>query len=566
MGCRIGIDVGAVSVKAAVIADGAAAERLARDGGADALTAVATDGAMEGRSLWLSGYRRIRGRPVDAARQMLDDLVALCGRDDIDALAVAGAAAAAVADKLGVTPVNEFKAIAAAADVLAPCAPTVFEMGGETSKFIQLRRDGDGGSASIVDYQTNGDCAAGTGSFIDQQAGRLHYEVAQIGRIVADAERAAQIAGRCSVFAKSDMIHAQQKGYTPPEVLRGLCDAVARNFRSAVFRSRKLIAPVAFIGGVAANAAVVQAMREAFAVGEDQLQVPEGHAHFVAVGAALLAANGAEATDLSRIAALRTGPDGAARRFPTTEPLSMHRVLLLRDQVEPYEFPLSGEPVDTYLGIDVGSVSTNLVLVDGDGAVVYEIYTQTRGRPIEVVSESLLEIRDAVGDRVEVRAVGATGSGRELIGELVGADTINDEITCHKTGASFIGRKMIDRVPDTIFEIGGQDSKFISLSEGVVVDFTMNDACAAGTGSFLEERAEELGISIKDEFAERALASEAPIRLGSPSRTTTSTAWSAGARSVIGSSSRAARRTTTRSPRRSRRSSTRRSSSRPITG
>ena len=110
--------------------------------------------------------------------------------------------------------------------------------------------------------------------------------------------------------------------------------------------------------------------------------------------------------------------------------------------------------------------------------------------------------------------MGTTGSGRELIGELIGADTINDEITAHKTGATFIGRKLIDRVPDTIFEIGGQDSKFISLQDGVVVDFAMNEACAAGTGSFLEEQAEKLGINIIGEFAELALSSEAPVRLG----------------------------------------------------
>ena len=172
--------------------------------------------------------------------------------------------------------------------------------------------------------------------------------------------------------------------------------------------------------------------------------------------------------------------------------------------------------------------------------------------------------------------MGTTGSGRELIGELVGADTVNDEITCHKTGATFVGERMLGgRVPDTIFEIGGQDSKFISLQDGVVVDFTMNEACAAGTGSFLEERAEELDIAIKGEFAELALSSQAPIRLGERCTvfmerdvnnylqrgaeqgatwwpgwrtrwsTTTSTAWSAGGRSASASSSRAARPTTT---------------------
>ena len=110
------------------------------------------------------------------------------------------------------------------------------------------------------------------------------------------------------------------------------------------------------------------------------------------------------------------------------------------------------------MGIDIGSVSTNLVVIDDAGDVVHEIYTRTDARPVEVVTEGLAELRAEIGDRVNLLGVGTTGSGRELIGELVGADIINDEITAHKTGAAFIGRKL-DKQCDTIFEIGGQDTQ-----------------------------------------------------------------------------------------------------------
>ncbi|MGZ4198831.1 MAG: acyl-CoA dehydratase activase-related protein, partial [Thermoleophilia bacterium] len=156
---------------------------------------------------------------------------------------------------------------------------------------------------------------------------------------------------------------------------------------------------------------------------------------------------------------------------------------------------------------------TNLVVLDQAGEVVKAIYTKTQARPVEVVDAGLAEIRDEIGDRIRVLGVGTTGSGRELIGELCGADLITDEITAHKTGADFISRSIARQV-DTIFEIGGQDSKFISMQDGIVVDFAMNEACAAGTGSFLEEQAEKLGIDIVGEFADLALRSEAPIRLG----------------------------------------------------
>jgi len=192
----------------------------------------------------------------------------------------------------------------------------------------------------------------------------------------------------------------------------------------------------------------------------------------------------------------------------------MDQVVLLRDRVDDTRKLVPGETVDAYLGIDIGSVSTNLVAIDASGNVLHEIYLRTQGRPIEVVNQGLAEIEAVLGPQLRIRGVGTTGSGRELIGELVGADTVNDEITAHKTGAMHVCQRLDMESVDTIFEIGGQDSKFISIDRGVVVDFTMNEACAAGTGSFLEEQAEKLGVQIKGEFARRALESRSPARLG----------------------------------------------------
>jgi len=503
----VGIDIGAVSATAAVLLKG--------DAGAFQAEGFDRLGAAIGGALYVLPYRRTRGKPIAAATELLEQVIAAVGREHVRGVCLTGSGAQVAAGKLGTDVVNEFKAIASGLAAMGVEACTVFEMGGETSKYLRLAPASNGDAAGIIDYATNGDCAAGTGSFLDQQAGRLKYAIEEIGPLVLQAERAAQVAGRCSVFAKSDMIHAQQKGYSPAEVLRGLCNAVARNFRTAVVRSHPVEAPVAFIGGVAANSAVTRAMAEAFDLREEELVIPPAFAHLPAVGAAVIASQATVTADLSRMSQLRAASDSAHGQFPTTSPLSMERVTLLRDRDEPAELPADGSVVDTYLGIDVGSVSTNLVLLDEDGRLIHEIYVRTQGRPIEVVTEGLAEIRRVFGGRLGIRGVGTTGSGRELIGQLVGADTINDEITCHKTGATYVGRQMLGgRLPDTIFEIGGQDSKFISLSDGVVVDFTMNEACAAGTGSFLEERAEELDISIKGEFAELALSSKAPIRLG----------------------------------------------------
>ncbi|MGE5614098.1 MAG: acyl-CoA dehydratase activase [Bacillota bacterium] len=159
-----------------------------------------------------------------------------------------------------------------------------------------------------------------------------------------------------------------------------------------------------------------------------------------------------------------------------------------------------------YLGIDVGSVSTNIVLADRDGNICGKLYRRTNGRPVISLQDGLAEIAEEHGYPA-ILAVGATGSGRELAGVLVGADIVKNEITSHAIAAQSV-------VPGvrTIIEIGGQDSKIIILRDGIVYDFAMNTVCAAGTGSFLDRQAARLNIPI-EEFGELALHSKSPVRI-----------------------------------------------------
>ena len=152
-----------------------------------------------------------------------------------------------------------------------------------------------------------------------------------------------------------------------------------------------------------------------------------------------------------------------------------------------------------YLGIDVGSVSINIVVLSEAGEVITGLYLRTMGKPVQVIQEGLKQAADTIPPDVEIAGAGTTGSGRYLAGVMVGADVVKNEITAHAVAAS-----MIEPDVQTVFEIGGQDSKYISIENGVVVDFEMNKVCAAGTGSFLEEQAEKLGIKIIGEFAELA--------------------------------------------------------------
>ena len=503
MGINLGLDIGAISLKLAALGRPQDRPILA------ALCAAQPEfllTELNGAPLALSDYRRIAGSPIQSTYDLLQEFHDTVPADRVEGIRVTGSGSRTIAKVLGLFFENEFKAIARTMGALYPNVRTIFEIGGESSKYIRLE------GSSIVDYDRSGECAAGTGSFLDQQALRMQYSVEEVGAVCSTASCAARIAGRCSVFAKSDMIHAQQKGYSPAEILRGLCDAVARNFKSSIVKGRPVEAPVALIGAVSQNAGVTLALREAFSLAEGELIVPAEYAWAGAIGAAILEAEEPRKRSILEIHRLRQ--HDAEERVRDTHPLATEHVVQLRNRVGVYVPPPDGQPIPAYLGLDIGSVSTNVVAIDESGAVIHDVYLRTAGRPIEAVEQGLAEVQRLWGSRLEIRGVGTTGSGRELIAEFVGADAVNDEITAHKTGAIHISRTLGGEPVDTIFEIGGQDSKFISIENGVVVDFAMNEACAAGTGSFLEEQAEKLGISIKGEFARLALSSSSPTRLG----------------------------------------------------
>ncbi len=518
----VGIDIGSISAKVVAIGESSDRDVLERLVNLPKTPWFSSreNSIGDGCFLVASPYRRIKGQPVRVVLSLLRELADVVPDKAIGGIRTTGSGGKQMANLLGVKHENEFLAIARGVGAVYPGIRTIFEMGGGTSKYISLEA-GEDNFVGINDYSTNGDCAAGTGSFMDQQASRLGYRIEEVGEIVSRAKKTSRIAGRCSVFAKSDMIHVQQKGDQPPEILKGLCDAVVRNFKGSITKGKKVEPPVIMLGGVAMNSGVVDAMRKTFKLGKGELIVPDYYAWAGAIGAALInkdeATREREGSDTFAGLALDNLEDYLVHgkvEFNVKEPLNLEHTVLLRDRVEEYPVEEIREGFPAFLGIDIGSVSTNLALIDENGRLIHGIYLKTSGRPIQAVNKGLSEIEGLFGDQIVIRGVGTTGSGRELIGELIGADTINDEITAHKTGAMIIGKEFLDLDVDTIFDIGGQDAKYISIHNGVVVDFHMNEACAAGTGSFLEEQAEKLGINIIGEFAERAFRSKAPLNLG----------------------------------------------------
>ncbi|MCD6309454.1 MAG: CoA activase, partial [Candidatus Eremiobacteraeota bacterium] len=243
-----------------------------------------------------------------------------------------------------------------------------------------------------------------------------------------------------------------------------------------------------------------RAFREILGFDSEEFRVPEYHAVAGAVGAALTARETKIQVDLLPLKQYLEKPVVIAGLEPLPRPVEKPD-----SKIQPV---ISSTKVPAYLGVDVGSISTNVVVMAEDGRILAKSYLMTAGRPLEAVAKGMENVSH-IADKVIIKGVCTTGSGRYLVGDFIGADIVKNEITAQARAAV-----EIDPDVDTIFEIGGQDSKYISLENGAVVDFEMNKVCAAGTGSFLEEQAERLGISIKKEFAECALSAPSPVRLG----------------------------------------------------
>lgn len=462
-------------------------------------------------------YDRTEGRPIQTLLRRLERLLQTYPPSSFSLVAGTGSAGRLACQAWGIGPVNEVICQAVAIKRLAPDVRTLIEMGGQDSKILFLP-DGDGGGQPILDFAMNTNCAAGTGSFLDQQASRLKIDInGEFGELALKSTNPPRVAGRCSVFAKSDMIHLQQQATPLCDIIMGLCLGLARNLKSNLGRAQEFHRPIAFCGGVASNKGVVRAFEEVFELARGELVVPPEHAVTGALGAVLVRLLAGQVAPLPRdaLGRLRALIGENRRRGHRLDPLK--EPTNGRPRGEVYGKDLSawlrardnGDRIDAYLGLDVGSISTKIAIVDERNRVLTKCYLMTEGRPLEAVRRCLAQAGRQVGQLVRIRGAATTGSGRYLTGAFIGADLVINEITAQAHAAA-----LIDPEVDTIFEIGGQDSKYISLAGGVVVDFEMNHACAAGTGSFLEEQAERLGIRIEEQFAGLALGSASPVKLG----------------------------------------------------
>jgi len=370
--------------------------------------------------------------------------------------------------------------------------PAVVSAGGETFMVYALNRSG-----RIANVITGNKCASGTGEFFLQQLRRMDVTLDEAARW-ASVEMPHHVSGRCSVFCKSDCTHATNKGIPRPQVTAGLCQMMANKILELLKKVERC--NIMVVGGTARNRMMIEYLQQEI----PGLIVPEEAPYFEALGAALWALENETAAypGLSNLLL------NEVASFNSLPPLQH-----FEDQVEFKTLETGNLQTgdNCILGLDVGSTTTKAVLMrTADNAMLASVYLRTSGDPVGASRQCYRAILDQVEQqidpaRITISGLGVTGSGRQIAGLHALTDGVINEIIAHATAAVYFDPKV-----DTIFEIGGQDAKYTYITNAVPSDYAMNEACSAGTGSFLEESAlETLGVRMED-IADIALKGRRP--------------------------------------------------------
>ncbi|OON93892.1 MAG: hypothetical protein ATN33_00365 [Epulopiscium sp. Nele67-Bin001] len=398
--------------------------------------------------------------------------------------------------------IHDVKALATGAVAINPSVNAIMDIGAYRTKYIA-------DIPAAIEYGScifNSECSSGSGVFFEDQMHRLGLSIEDYGNLIDAANTPVRISGKCSVFSKTDIIHRQQEGNDICEILLGLAYATVNKYKALVVGNIDSSTVVMFCGGCAKNKGIIRATYDVFNIPKDRLIYNDDTVCAKAFGCALLSGDNnisiSEARHILKRYRATKSPRNTLAKLQKTNPdndVTNSMEVICSHYVD-------GMPVS--LGIDIGSTSTNFVLISEVGEIVYYDYRLTKGSSKDVIQRGFNRISKLFGNHVNIVAVGVTGSGRHLVGNLIGADLIIDEITAQAKAAY-----IFNEFADTVIEIGGQDSKFISMTKGVVTNFQMNRVCSAGTGSFLEEQVNKLDIPLS-QYSELAFKSESPIDLG----------------------------------------------------
>ena len=420
-------------------------------------------------------------------------------------ISITGSAGLGLAQRSGLSFVQEVQAAFTAIRKYYPDADAAVELGGEDAKIIFIT----GGT----EQRMNGSCAGGTGAFIDQMATLLNLGVDEMDELSLHAEKVYPIASRCGVFAKSDIQPLLNQGAKKEDIAASIFQAVVDQTVSGLAQGRRIKGKVLFLGG---PLYFIKGLRKAFC---DTLKLDGEHAVFpdnapcfMSVGAALYAQN-VEALDID-VAVRKIESVQSSDEIVTGEPLFSGRAeyeeFVARHKKSDLQFAdIHSYAGDAYLGIDSGSTTTKLILITPDCKILYSHYQSNNGQPLDIVLERLREIYALSAGRIRICGSAVTGYGEDLIKAALKADFGIVETVAHFKAAVYFNPDV-----DFIIDIGGQDIKCFKIKNRAIDGIMLNEACSSGCGSFIQTFAKAMGMEI-DEFSKLGLFAQKPVELGS---------------------------------------------------
>ena len=499
------------------------------DVGSTTVKAVVVDQSSD-RVLW-QDYQRHETKQPEKALEFLKRMEAEVGISRQNTrMFVTGSGGGAIADQVGAKFVQEVTAVSLAVEKLHPEVYSVIELGGQDAKIIVFKDDDETGRKKKIPSM-NDKCAGGTGAVIDKINAKLKIPVAQLAEQKYKGIKLHKVAGKCGVFAETDINSLQKVGTAPDELMASLFEAIVLQNLSVLTRGHTLRPHVLLLGG---PNSFIRGMREAWQANiprmwqerkvaipggsqpEDLIKVPENAQYFAALGAVQFGRSEDECVGCYRgyealVRYIEFGRQeekakaGGRGLVSDAAELGAFCEAYRQKKFTPATFP-QGSTVGGFIGIDGGSTSTKAVLLDERGEILCKSYQLSNGNPIQDTIEMFENLRrqvEAQKAKLEVLGVATTGYAKDILKDVLKADVALVETVAHTESAL----KFYDD-PHVIVDVGGQDIKIIVLHNGRVKDFKLNTQCSAGNGYFLQSTAEGFGFSV-NQFADLAFAAQA---------------------------------------------------------
>lgn len=457
----------------------------------------------EGLEILHSVYKRHRSDVIETVRQVLSEAYSKFKNDHIT-INVTGSGGLFVEENLGIEFVQEVVASTKAIRTFIPETDVVIELGGEDAKIIYLR--------GSVEQRMNSICAGGTGAFIDQMSSLMEMDAGELNEKAKNYKQIYPIASRCGVFAKTDIQALMNQGATKEDLSASVLQSVANQTVSNLAQGRPIEGNIAFLGG---PLHFLSELRTRFVetLGEDNTYTyPENSQLYVAMGAALESRESKVMTfkelreRLDQEVVIQRSETNLGALFNSEEEISAfkeaHKNDVKRVDLASYQGP-------AYLGIDAGSTTSKVILLDKDANILYEHYDNNLGKPMDLMVQVLKDIYSKMPQGAYIASSGVTGYGEDFLKAGLKLDHGEVETIAHYRAAKHFRPDV-----DFIIDIGGQDIKAMKIADDRIESIQLNEACSSGCGSFIETFASSLGMNVV-EFHEAALRSRHPVDLGS---------------------------------------------------